>query len=148
MSISWKKYTSLARKKIRERERKFIVEGVRLCNEALLSDWEAEVAFVTQAFTESHHWEQLEELLRQKGIPYRVLREENFQRLTDTKTPQGVLMVMSMFDFRIDQIDWHKTKFVICLDGIRDPGNLGTLIRTADWYGVQAIFLSLDCVDQ
>lgn len=147
MSTGWRQYVPLQKKRKRQEEGKCIIEGVRLCHEGLLSGWETEVAFVTEAFTQSEHWEQFQELLKLKKIGWQLLPRQHFNRLADTDTPQGVLMVMKIPSYRPDQLHFSNAGFVLLLQGIRDPGNLGTIIRTADWYGAGAVILSWDCVD-
>lgn len=147
MSLSWKHYLPLLKKKKRHEAGKCLVEGVRLCREALVSQWEIEVAFVTQAFVESEHWTAFEDTFRHRNTKWRVLADQQFKRLSDTETPQGILLVMNIPRDRYRRPGLRRASFVLLLDGIRDPGNLGTLIRTADWYGVNAIILSQDSVD-
>lgn len=147
MTVSWKYYAKLRQKKYRQQEGKFLVEGVRICREALLSDWQIEAAFVAQNFPESEHWLQFEELFKQRQIPYRVLAAAQFQRLADTETPQGIVLAIKIPQRELSQLNLRKAEFVVMLQGVRDPGNLGTIIRTADWYGVNAILLSDDCVE-
>lgn len=147
MSLSWKHYLPLLKKKRRHEAGKCIIEGVRLCREALVSQWGIEIAFVTQAFADSEHWTAFEDTFRHHGIDWRVLGDQQFKRLSDTETPQGILLVMQIPRDRYRRPSLRRASFVLLLDGIRDPGNLGTLIRTADWYGVNAIILSQDSVD-
>jgi TrmH family RNA methyltransferase len=147
MGSGWRQYLQLQKKKKRYEARKFIIEGVRLCHEGLLSDWETEIAFVSDEFTRSGHWLQFEELLKQKKIPQKVIPGSHLNRLANTETPQGVLMIMRMPSYRFDQLNLRKAPFIVLLQGIRDPGNLGTIIRGADWFGAGAIILSDDCVD-
>lgn len=147
MAATWKQYSKLLNKKYRQQERKFLTEGVRLCHEALLSDWEIETAFITREFSESSNWFQIQELLKQKKAPYRVLESSQFKRLTDTDSPQGIVLVVRMPGRSVTQINLRKAAFIVLLQGVHDPGNMGTIIRTADWYGVNAVLLSEDCVD-
>jgi TrmH family RNA methyltransferase len=147
MGSGWRQYLHLQKKKNRYEEHKFIIEGVRLCHEGLLSGWEMEAALVTGEFTRSRYWLQFEELFKQRKISWRIIPDQHFNRLADTGTPQGVLMIMRMPSYQIDQMNLRKTAFVVLLQGVRDPGNLGTIIRTADWFGAGAVILSDDCVD-
>lgn len=147
MSAGWRPYLQLHKKKKRQEERKFIIEGVRLCQEALRSGWETEIAFISEDFTRSEHWEQFAEHFRLKKIPWRALAPAQFRQLADTETPQGVLMVLRMPSYLPEQLNLRKASFVVLLQGVRDPGNLGAIIRTADWYGAGAVILSPDCVD-
>lgn len=147
MSTGWRQYFPLQKKKKRQEAGKCIIEGTRLCYEGLLSGWETETAFVTEAFTQSDHWGQFQELFKLKKIAWQLLPPQHFNRLADTDTPQGVLMVMKIPSYLPDQLNFSAVGFVLLLQGIRDPGNLGTIIRTADWYGAGAVILSRDCVD-
>ncbi|RMH95883.1 MAG: RNA methyltransferase [Calditrichaeota bacterium] len=147
MAASWRHYLRLHKKKARQEEQKCIVEGVRLCREALRSEWEIEVAFTTEEFTQSPHWTQFQDFFQHRKIPWRVIKEAYFQRLADTETPQGILLIVRTPRFSPERFNWDKAAFVVVLEGIRDPGNLGTLIRTADWFGANAVALSEDCVD-
>lgn len=113
----------------------------------MLSGWETDVAFVTEAFTHSGHWRQFQELFKLKEITWQLLPPQHFTRLADTESPQGILMVMKIPSYLPDQLNYSNANFVLLLQGIRDPGNLGTIIRTADWYGAGAVILSWDCVD-
>ncbi|MCB0264929.1 MAG: hypothetical protein KDH98_17390, partial [Calditrichaeota bacterium] len=71
-----------------------IVEGTRLCQEALTSGWEIEAAFATEAFVQSDRWTNFEDTFRYQKIEWRTLSDGNFNKLADTDTPQGILMVM------------------------------------------------------
>ncbi len=147
MNVSWKHYALLLKKKKRYEAQQFIVEGVRLCQEALLSGWEVEIAFVTEAFQQSPQWLSFDDTFRHRKIVCRTLQPQQFKRLAETDSPQGIVMVMRMPSVAAEKINFRKAAFVLLLEDIRDPGNMGTIIRTADWYGVNAIILSSDCVD-
>ncbi len=147
MKESWRKYLPLIKKKGRSETRKFIVEGVRLCREALISDWEVEIGYLTEEFKASDSWNEFQEYFQQRGIPFRVISKQNFRKLADTSTPQGILLIVAEKYSDLERINLTNKKFVLVLQSVRDPGNLGTLIRTADWFGVDLILLSEDCVD-
>jgi len=148
MSKSWKEYKKLRQKKYREEWRLFIVEGIRLCREALLSDWEVKAAFLSQEFTEQPAFNEFQEYFRQRKITPRYLSPTHFKQLSDTETPQGILLVMRISEGQFaEKIRFRNKKFILLLDGIRDPGNMGTLLRTADWFGVQLVISSPDSVD-
>ncbi|RMG41221.1 MAG: hypothetical protein D6732_02695, partial [Methanobacteriota archaeon] len=108
MSTGWKYYSKLLQKKYRQKEQKFLVEGVRLCHEALLSDWDVEVAFITPEFRDSGEWLPFQELLKQKKIPTRVLVASNFKRLCATETPQGIVLAMPMKPQNLNRINLTK----------------------------------------
>lgn len=147
MGLTWRNYLPLKKNKSRQEMRMCIVEGTRLCQEALTSGWEIEAAFATEAFVQSDRWTNFEDTFRYQKIEWRTLSDGNFNKLADTDTPQGILMVMRIPETHFRRPNWQRSKFVLALEGIRDPGNMGTLIRSADWYGVDTILLSPDCVD-
>ncbi|QQS34807.1 MAG: RNA methyltransferase [Ignavibacteriales bacterium] len=140
-----KYYSSLLQKKFRQQEKKFIFEGLKIVEEGLNSDFKCEVVLLTHAFVESNH--EILSSLSKKKIRAEVLKEEQFRKLSDTESPQGIAAVFNFFkpDYSSDKI--LKENLIIYLDNISDPGNLGTIIRTADWFGVKIILLSPDCVE-
>lgn len=72
--------------------------------------------------------------------------EKEMQRLSSFSTAPGLLAVVEMKHFDLQNVD-SQASVTLCLDGISDPGNLGTLIRTADWFGMNQLVLSPDCTD-
>lgn len=137
-----KYYSTLLQKKYRERERKFIVEGKRLVEEATGGDYEFEIICVTDPFDKSHH--KFVEQLRNR-FRVEVIKEVDFNRLSDTKNPQGILAVLKKqpINFVFDP----KDNFILALEDISDPGNMGTIIRNCDWFGVVQILLSENCAE-
>ncbi|MCB0296626.1 MAG: RNA methyltransferase [Calditrichaeota bacterium] len=149
MSQSWKTYLSLLKKKKRQEAGMFMVEGLRICRDALASGWAVEAVFATEAFAASSAGEAFREMLRQHGWEWQLLAPGNFRRLAETESPQGILLVMRLpaEDALLSGSGWMQAGFLLVLQGVRDPGNLGTIIRSADWFGVDGIILSGDCVD-
>jgi TrmH family RNA methyltransferase len=137
-----KYYSTLLNKKYRERERKFIVEGKRLLEEALNSEFEPELIVATQKYL-SDNKVIIEKLSQQTKTE--IVKEVDFKRLSDTQNPQGILGVFSRG--QVNFVFEPDTNFVLALENISDPGNLGTIIRNADWFGVSEILLSENCAD-
>lgn len=148
MKKGWQSYTHLLTKRGRAKDGKFIVEGVRLCREALLSGWKIESAFISEDFQSSQEGADFCRKLENHKIHFTVLKNSNFEKLADTEHPQGIALVVIIPDFEIEQLQSGKINFLVILDGIRDPGNLGTIIRSADWFGAGAVILSEDCVER
>lgn len=146
--ISWKSYQKLKLKKYRQEWKLFIVEGKRLCQEALDSHWQIEAAFCNSDFQNDPLFPVFEQRLLAKNIPLQILSPTNFLKLTDTQNPQGIALIMKMPSGSpfVEEI-WKKQPLILVLDGIRDPGNLGTIIRTADWFGVRYLVSSSDTAD-
>ncbi|MEE3380887.1 MAG: RNA methyltransferase [Succiniclasticum sp.] len=138
---------NLKNKKFRTETGRFVAEGLRAVREAIAYG-QVESLFVTDDEAERlGDW--LDKAASRGARLYRV-DGKVMARLSDTKTPQGVLAVAAMpraglADLRPDPADPDAP--VVILDRIQDPGNLGTIIRTADAAGVQAVLLLEGCVD-
>jgi TrmH family RNA methyltransferase len=119
---------SLSLKKNRQKHGLFIVEGEKLVNEVLSSDWEIEGIYATK------------EWLGENAL---IISNNDLIRISSLKTPNKVLAIVKIKKGSLD----ITGNTVLALDGIKDPGNLGTIIRLADWFGVKDIICSDDCVD-
>lgn len=130
-----------AQARFRREEAAFVVEGVRLVEEALRSNWDALLALYTQGLDERGM-----ELLREleaRSAPIAELTSNVFGSVSDTQTPQGILVVVKFPGERLP--DWID--FLLVVDGVRDPGNLGTILRTAAAASVGAVLLTPGTVD-
>lgn len=119
---------SLSLKKNRQKHGLFIVEGEKLVNEVLSSDWEVEGIYATK------------EWLGENAI---IISNNDLNRISSLKTPNKVVAVVKIKKGSLD----ITNNTVLALDGVKDPGNLGTIIRLADWFGIEDIICSDDCVD-
>ena len=81
------------------------------------------------------------------GVSYEVLKNDVFNHVADTKTPQGVLCVMKQKKYTLDQLTEGTCPLMLVLENLQDPGNLGTMMRTAEGAGVTGVLLSRGCVD-
>lgn len=129
-------------KKLKEkkyRTENFIVEGIKMVKEAL-EQAEVEKIIVSETFSSSDDFKSLN-CDEQKLL---IASDKVFEDLTDVVTPQGIIAVVKKSsNLEIDYSD----EFVLALDGIQDPGNLGTIIRTADSANIKTILVSKDTVD-
>jgi TrmH family RNA methyltransferase len=140
----------LAQRKFREREGKFVVEGVRFLEEAVKVGWPVEMVMHTPRATGGLRAARLLELLAERGVPVQEVGEGLFTELAGTDTPQGVLAVVEMprrGTFDPAARGGGNRDLLVLVDGIRDPGNLGTIIRCADAAGVEAVLLLKGVVD-
>lgn len=124
--------------KARRETATYMVEGIKMCGEAP-ADMVLET-YVTQGFKKQH-----EQWL--KGRNYEVVDDKVFNRISDTMTPQGVLSVLKQPQFSLDDLIKSEAGLYMILEDIQDPGNLGTIIRTAEGAGVTAVIMSRGCVD-
>ena len=129
--------------KERKEQGAFVVEGVRLCTDALRSNARIETLICTPDAAERYA-EDVKEL-QAKAMKSYLVSHSIFSMLSDTKTPQGVICVIKALDneFHFDTIN---NKYVL-LQNMQDPSNMGAVLRTADALGFSGIFLSKDCCD-
>jgi TrmH family RNA methyltransferase len=134
-----KYYASLQNKKYRKIENKFLIEGKKIIEEGLRSNYDWEKVFITAKFEETTP--ELIKKIRLGKVPLEVLKPIEFKRISDTKAPQGIAAVLKKKRtvFSPSRI---KDKFLVYLEDISDPGNLGTIIRNCDWFGINNILLS------
>ncbi|KAA0238075.1 MAG: RNA methyltransferase [Chlorobiota bacterium] len=138
-------YSSLLTKKHRKSEKKFIVEGKKSVSEGLNSSYNCEIIFITHKFADEDD-DVISELsnVRTKIIS---LKQKEFEKISDTKTPQGIAAVFAKSELEFSPELLSNEKLIVMLDNISDPGNLGTILRTCDWFGVKNILLSDNIVD-
>jgi RNA methyltransferase, TrmH family len=131
----------MGRAKERRQAGAFVVEGVRLVEEAEKRDWRFKFALYDASLNE--RGSSLVEHLLSRTVEVEEVSEQVMKSLSDTETPQGILAVVEFNQFPIPD----SPNFVLIPDQIRDPGNLGTLLRTAAAAGVQAVFLPPETTD-
>lgn len=82
-----------------------------------------------------------------RGLPVEVLEDHVFAAVSDTKTPQGILCVLKQFHYEVEELLQKEHPLLLLLEDLQDPGNVGTIFRTAEGAGVDGILLSKNCVD-
>ena len=129
-----------ARGKLRKEERLFAAEGIKLFREAppeLL-----EKVFVSESFEREHR-----DFLSRTGRSWEVVEDGVFSRMCDTRTPQGILSLVRMPSWTWEQVTGGSKPLILVLEDLQDPGNVGTILRTAEGAGVTGVLLSRNCVD-
>ena len=139
-----KRIRSLHLKKFRDAENAFLAEGVRLCEEALVSKVHIRQAVITEQAMSNARIMKIVEQCRRKDIPIFKATSEQFNLLSEEQSPQGVAFVVSKSSTKKML---RSAKLILALDHLQDPGNLGTILRSAEWFGVSEILLSSGCVD-
>ncbi len=133
--------TALHQKKYRQKYDNFIVEGDKMAAEAISNRIENIVMIAaTDEWLQKH-----QSLLHQIRAEVMAVSEEEMRKITTLATPSRVLLVMRPWE-----IDWETpvaNNLVLYCDGIADPGNLGTIIRIADWFGFGAVCCTPDCCE-
>ena len=126
--------------KARNEEGVFVVEGLRMFIE--VPKERVEKVYVSETFYNKKKHE-----LNWEGFPLEILSDSVFKHVSDTQTPQGVLCIVKQEKYNVATLlDIENPHFMV-LDNLQDPGNLGTIVRTAEGAGVDAVFMSKDCVD-
>ncbi len=130
-----KKIKLLHQKKYRDEEGLFIAEGPKIVQELLNSDFIAKEVLATNEFTPNR-----------AGVKVENITEKELSEISVLTTPNQVLGVFETVKPKLN-LAVLKQELVLVLDDIRDPGNLGTIIRIADWFGIHHILCSQTCVD-
>lgn len=126
----------LKSRKQREALGSFLAEGVRLVEELLASGWEAELAVTSPGLTRSPRGRRLLDEIERQGWTRVEVSDAELGKLADTRTPQGVLAVARHPQRRLGEFRPGARAAVVVFDRLADPGNLGTLLRTAYALGV------------
>lgn len=127
---------SLKLKKNRDQENCFIIEGPKLIEELLKSDYKVQMLCATD-----HHFAFAAEKV---NIPFFLINESTLEGISNLKKANKVLAVVDKSKAK----SFNPTsKLILALDDIKDPGNMGTIIRLAEWYGITDIICSKECVD-
>jgi TrmH family RNA methyltransferase len=131
---------SLQHKKFRREHNLFLVEGYKSVSEFINSPYQIEAVYYTPAIASKML--KLSQKMNSVEISAGIL-----EKISALKTPADVIAVVRIPDWPVLTSDMLKKKFSIVLDGIQDPGNMGTIIRTADWFGIDHIICSEDTVE-
>lgn len=135
----YKFFKSLKQKKIRMQSGLYTVEGIKSVSDAISADADIEAILISNSLYDSLNFTYPE------GIPVYIVTDELFPGLSDTENPQGITAVIKKTKIRKFIPDLSKA-YIYC-DRLQDPGNLGTIIRTADAAGFGGVLLSKECVD-
>ncbi len=131
---------SLKLKKYRQRLDRFTAEGRKVVKEIIIdNNLEVRGLYAVDSwFDENEHF------IKDYSFPLCSLSEHELHQISSFKTPDQVLIECSIPDH-----SWPKEtqSWMLFLDAVQDPGNLGSILRSADWFGVEAVFLNMNCVD-
>ena len=135
---------SLKIKKYRLKAKQVLIEGVRLINESLKGNTAIKEVYCSENFINNSNNKKLVLLLENKKIPLNTVSINILNELSDSVSHQGLIGLANIPSIEDDELGVNNQ---IILDSISDPGNLGNIIRTLDWFGFQSIYLSEDSTD-
>lgn len=133
---------ALLTKKGRTEQKRFIAEGIKCVQEAILYA----PKLIKIVLVDKNYLRAYENIIKQAkmlGADIYTVPQHVLQAVSDVKTPQGVAAVLAFYEGRIEK----DAKFLVALDNMQDPANVGAIIRTADAAGADGVVLSLDCAD-
>ena len=134
-----KNIRKLKEKKYRDLENKFIVEGIKIVLEAIIEKADIDLIVICE---ENNIEKSKLELLKKYNYIY--VSNKVFSAITDLKSPQGVIAIINK---KIDNKVKTNEDLIVVLDGIQDPGNLGTILRTIDSVGISQVIVSKETAD-
>lgn len=128
----------------RLKESLFVVEGGRLF-------WEAPEPLIREVYVTERFLERAQSSVKEKlaRAGYETVSEPVFAKMSDTKNPQGILAVLAKQEYKREKLlgALDAAPLVLVLENIQDPGNLGTILRTAEGAGITGVIMSPDCAD-
>lgn len=129
--------------RFRRQEKVFIAEGFKMAEEGLAHGL-VETMYAAES-VEKEYFLKLSHTIGKENIEW--VSDAVFRQLSDTTSPQGILAVVRMPEYDREKILAGKRAALVCLEDIQDPGNLGTIMRTAEGAGMSGVVLSKGCVD-
>ena len=132
---------SLHHKKFRKETQLFLVEGIKSVVEFLNSPYKIKIVYYTADIDKKFLT-----LLMQNNISTDLISQQDLQRISALNSSTSVVAIIEMGIHTID-VAYLQGKYSLVVDGVQDPGNMGTIIRTADWFNIHQIICSENCVD-
>lgn len=137
--IKW--LVSLSEKaKERKKEKVFLVEGSKMFEEA-------DEKYIREVYVSENYIEKNGISDKLEKIGYETVSDEVFKKISDTKSPQGILCVMKQYEYTMEELLEKENPVLVLLEDIQDPGNLGTILRTGEGAGIDGVIMTRDTVD-
>jgi TrmH family RNA methyltransferase len=146
-ACQYKTLRKLQQKKYRYQHQKYFCEGYRSFETAVSCHAPVCEVLLTRTMQLSKIGKQIVEMCKQNGYALFTLPDHKMAQISDEKTPPGILFTVALQQNNYTNLLKTAAASLLYLDRVTDPGNMGTLIRTAAWFGITTILLSPDCVD-
>jgi TrmH family RNA methyltransferase len=137
---------SLADPKVRNKEKVFLVEGVKMVEEALRDKLGVKQVIASPSLTR-HHGKGVIRLAEDRGIEILWISERMMDAAAESKTPQPVMAVVELREHVEEELISHSSRLIVVAHQLQDPGNLGTIIRTAEAVGAAGVAITRNSVD-
>lgn len=128
----------LKKSKERKEKKAFVIEGRKMFEEIAKQPERVLKAYVSESYAK--------EQKEMAAVPYETVADSVFEAMAETVTPQGILAVVRMPEYSLEEMV-NRAGTLVLLENLRDPGNLGTILRTAEAAGVSGVILSKESVD-
>lgn len=138
---------SLHKKKYRWEHQNFFVEGVRAVEESIISKGEIEYILYSEAIYNVKGGNELIELIEKEEYTNYQITDKLLKEISDTENPQGIMAVVKLHISNLEDVLVDSNNFLVLLDRLQDPGNMGTIIRTADALGANGVVITRGSVD-
>lgn len=143
---SIKYLASLADPKARKKEKVFLIEGVKMVEDALRDKLGVKQVIASTSLTQ-HHGKSVIKLAESRGIDILWISERLMDAVAESKTPQPVMAVVEMREHSEEALIAHASRLIVIAHQLQDPGNLGTIIRTAEAVGASGVAVTQNSVD-
>jgi len=137
---------SLSDPKQRKKEQAFLIEGIKMVEEALRSGTGVKMAVAAPSLVR-HHGKSILKLAETRSVDILWISEKIMDTVAETKTPQPVMAVIQMKEHSENELLAHGSKLIVICHRLQDPGNLGTIIRTAEAVGAAGVAITPNTVD-
>lgn len=138
---------SLKIKKYRDLTNHFLIEGVKIMEEAMSLDGGLSMAFISSKHIGDQEINNISNICKDKNIPIYQVDGRIFKELAETESTQGIIGIVKKSEYQLNNLLKRSILKLIILEEIQDPGNLGTIIRTADACNYDCVILTKGCVD-
>lgn len=130
----------IKKSKARREQRVFVVEGYKMYREVPKEQ-------LVQTYVSESFYGKVEHREMLKDVPVEIVSDRVFESVSDTMTPQGILCMVRQQEYTLEDMLGEERPLLLVLENLQDPGNLGTIFRTAEGAGVTGIIMSSDTVD-
>lgn len=141
-----KEIRKLNKKKYRNKKKLFFIEGIRIIEDSFKSNCDIQYIIYSNKLYNTSRGRELINKIKESNIECYEVENNLIKEISDTENPQGIIAVLKMKENSLQELK-EENNFIVFLDRIQDPGNMGTIIRSADALGVDGIIINKGCVD-